>query len=441
MSTISRATVRYLILSLLLISVLLAACNETQQEDGQVTDPNAPATEQGVTQNPQANTDSNPAQPQPAPTPVPPSGELTVWHSWAQRDGDALERILQDFRQRYPGIRVETLFVSQNDLLQSYAQAVSDGGGPDIVLAPNWWLDELKTLGVISSLEDPNFAAATASVLPAATDNLRIDGRLYGMPITYEIVAMFYNKSLVPESSLPTTLTQMVEMASLDPAYGVGLYASPFHLSWGFEAFGARIFDDAGHSMLADSPGSAQFLRLLTQLNELQGSFVDSDYGMLLERFKQGEYAFFVDGPWAIADLEQALSDNLGVTVLPAGPAGSARPWLYADAAYVNPNMSSSDTVLAALFIEHLTGGGSGTYLADIAQRLPVSPNARIAPDSLLSGFATQATDAIGMPHGAEMDAFWRYGSDMFLKILSGAYDVQSVVDETAALINDATGN
>ena len=57
-----------------------------------------------------------------------------------------------------------------------------------------------------------------------------------------------------------------------------------------------------------------------------------------------------------------------------------------------------------------------------------------------LPGFAAQAANAVAMPQGAHMDAFWRYGGDMILKALAGVDEMQSIVAEAAALTNDTTG-
>ncbi|MCB0063419.1 MAG: hypothetical protein KDE19_14960, partial [Caldilineaceae bacterium] len=46
-------------------------------------------------------------------TPTPePVGTLTLWHSWAEADGDALATILAAFGERYPELQINTLFVA-----------------------------------------------------------------------------------------------------------------------------------------------------------------------------------------------------------------------------------------------------------------------------------------------------------------------------------------
>jgi len=179
----------FIVTALLLLAVTVSACTPATRPDSSDStgSQEAGAANETPPDGSSASTTENQAgESQPAtvqvPTVVPPTGRITLWHSWAQSDGDALDTILRDFRERYPTVTVETLFVAKNDLLQSYAQAVIDGSGPDVVLAPNWWLDELNTLGVVAPLTDPNFAATEAAVSPAAADNLRIGDTLYGMP-------------------------------------------------------------------------------------------------------------------------------------------------------------------------------------------------------------------------------------------------------------------
>ena len=433
-------TVRWVALvavTLTLISIS-AACG---RDDPPPRDP-ADQSSDSATSLPAATAVAGEALPAPAATPVPtpPSGAITVWHSWALRDGDALDAILKDLSGQYPTLNVDTLFVAQDDLLQSYGQAVADGSGPDVVLAPNWWLNDLRTLGAVRPLDEEMFAGATTELWTAALNNVSIDGQLYGVPTNYETVALYYNRALVQEDALPQSLDELYTAAKENPLLGIGIYANPFHVSWGFPAFGSELFSDYGHAIFDQSPGAARFLQWLADVDALEGSYVDSDYGMLVDRFKRGEFAFLVDGPWAAEDLTGALGQDLGVAAMPPGPDGPSKPWLYADAVYVNPELEADQVELAGVFIEHLTSSGSGERLASIASRLPANREADLAVNPWLPGFAAQAANAVAMPQGAHMDAFWRYGGDMILKALAGVDEMQSIVAEAAALTNDTTG-
>jgi maltose-binding protein MalE len=385
--------------------------------------------------------------PMPTPTPAPPptptpdlsTGRLVLWHSWAEADGDALAQMLAAFQQQHPGVQVDTLFVAYNDLPQSYADAVRAGGGPDLILAPNWWLSDMVASGVVQPLGNWMTSGDLNAYWPATIDNLRRGGQLYGLPTHFELVSLFYNRALVT-GQLPQTTDDLLKLAQADPHQGSGLYASLYHLYWGFAGYGAQLINDQGTIVLDQSDGAANFLTWLAALKKTPGSFVDPDYGMLLDRFKKGEFAFFVDGPWAIADLQGALGDNLGVTQLPAGSAGPAQPWLSADGVFLNPRSAPDQQQRALLLAQHLTSASSGEILARVAHHLPANRDAQVGKDALLQGFLQQAAHAQSMPTNPEMANVWGYGGDMLVKVLNNVGDPKSVVKETATLINEANG-
>ncbi|MEZ4619813.1 MAG: extracellular solute-binding protein [Caldilineaceae bacterium] len=383
------------------------------------------------------------AQPTATPTPDP-VGTLTLWHSWAEGDGDALAVILLAFAEKYPDIQVNTLFVAYNDLPQSYAEAVQAGAGPDLILAPNWWLGEMVEAGVVQSIDALVADGALDGALlddfwPATLDNLRWNGELYGLPTNFELVSLFYNRALVSESALPTTTEALLALARADAQTGIGLYASLYHLYWGFPAYGAQLLDSDGTAVLDQSSGAADYLTWLAALSEVDGTYVDSDYSMLLDRFKKGEFAFLVDGPWSIRELQGALGADLAVAQLPAGPVAAAQPWLNADGIFLNPQLANDQRWLALLLARHLVSVESGVALAQYANRLPANRTVTLA-DPLLDGFLAQGGSAQPFPTLPEMDEVWGYGGDLLIKVLDAKMDPTQAVTETTVLINEANG-
>lgn len=381
-----------------------------------------------------------PPAPTPTPTPDLSTGRLVLWHSWAEADGDALAQMLAAFQQQHPGVQVDTLFVAYNDLPQSYADAVHAGGGPDLILAPNWWLSDMVTAGVVQPLDNWVTSGDLNNYWPATIDNLRRGGQLYGLPTHFELVSLYYNRALVTQPQLPQTTADLLKLAQADPHQGSGLYASLYHLYWGFAGYGAQLLNDQGQIVLDQNDGAANFLTWLATLKKTPGSFVDSDYGMLLDRFKKGEFAFFADGPWAITDLRNALGDNLGITLLPAGPVAPAQPWLSADGVFLNPRSAPDQQQRALLLAKQLTDAASGEILARVAHHIPANRDAHVGEDALLQGFLQQAAQAQSMPTNPEMSNVWGYGGDMLIKVLNDVGDPKGVVKETATLINEANG-
>ena len=425
---VSKSFPLFLILALL----LTASCTrnrETETSDAAATQI-APATE--------TQAGSNEAQNPPEPLPT--SGKITLWHSWAEADGDALSAILDAFKQQYPAVEVQTLYVAYNDLPQSYSDAVIAGGGPDVMMSANWWLSDLVKAGVVLPLDDRLNSDEIADYWPAATDTLRRNGALYGLPTNFETVALFYNRSLIDAAKLPKSTDDLLKLAQEAGTQGIGLYANLYHLYWGIPAYGSQFIDSNGKIVLDQSQGASQFLTWINSLRNTPGSYVDIDYGMLLDRFKKQEFAFFVDGPWAIGELKAALGDNLGVTLLPAGPDAPAQPWLSADGIFLNPKADAKQQQLALLFARFVTNAESGATLAAKAQRLPANRKTEIANNPLLSSFLQQAANASAIDTRPEMDNVWGYGGDMIAKVLNGVSEPAAAVKEATALINEVNG-
>ena len=367
-------------------------------------------------------------------------GTVKLWHSWAGKDSDALAAIVARFHQSNPNIQVETTFVDYGDLPLAYTESVTDGDGPDLILAPNWWIRELAASNAVLPIEKKISAQERRQFYPASIENLALDGKLYGLPTDYELVALYFNRRLLDEVNLPSSVDELIELARESPSQGAGIYASFYHLTWGIAAHGGMLFDEDGHVVLEHSEGTAEFLTWLQQADSTPGIFVSLDYGMLMDRFKKEEFALFIDGPWSISELRQRFGDDLGVSTLPAGHSGPARPWLSADGVFLNPATTSEQQDLALTFARHMTNVESASTLARIAGRLPAHRDADLTGDSLLAGFAEQAASAVSQPHNPELDEVWGYANDMITQVLRGSKTPEEAMLEASTLINEANG-
>ncbi len=367
-------------------------------------------------------------------------GTVKLWHSWAGNDGDALTAIVERFHQTSPNLQVETEFIEYGELARAYTVAVKDGEGPDLILAPNWWIRELAASKVLLPIGNQITAQERAQFVPASIENLVWEGILYGLPTDYELVALYFNQRLLDEIDLPNTADDMIRLAEESPSQGAGIYASFYHLAWGIAAYGGQLFDEDGRVILEQTPGAAEFMTWLQRAEGTPGIFVSLDYGMLMDRFKKEEYALFVDGPWSVGELRQRFGEDLGVTTLPAGQSGPARPWLSADGVFLNPATTIEQQDLALTFARHMTNAESASTIARIAGRLPAHRDADLNGDPLLAGFAKQAGNAVSQPHFAELDEVWGYANDMITQVLRGSATPEEAVLEASTLINEANG-
>jgi arabinogalactan oligomer / maltooligosaccharide transport system substrate-binding protein len=426
------------------MALLLAACNRDEPTPTPTATSTA-STDVGMATTPGTTTAGAtaaevPATPTVAPTPTPQTGRIVLWHSWAQAEGDALAAILTQFQAAQPTIQIDTLYVAPNDLVPSYAEAVRTGSGPDLIIAPNWWLADLAGANTLLNLDTLAPADLEARAWPATVAAMRYQGSLYGLPLTYNLVALYVNNTLVPPEGIPADLDTLLDTARTTPTAGMGLYATLFHTYWGLPAYGAQLLNDQGVVTLDQSGGAAAYLAWLNALNSTPGSYVNSDYGMLLDRFKKGEFAYFVDGPWALPELRTVLGDALSVAPIPAGTAGPAQPWIYSDGLFINPTIAAEQQSLALTVALFLSGDQAGTTLATVGGLLPAARNADLSTTPYLQGFTAQAATAAPMPITPEMSEVWTYGGDMILKALTSVAPPPAIVAETTALINEANG-
>ncbi len=375
---------------------------------------------------------------QPASTPA--ATTIELWHSWTGSEADVLTQILTRFLQERPDLRVQSHFVAYGDLAQAYTEAARAGGGPDLLMAPGFWLRQLAAEDLLLPLDTRVPAQERAQFVPAAVENLSWRGQLYGLPTHYELVALYYNRSLLADEALPAATNDIIDLAQASPSQGIGIYTNFYHLFWAIPAYGGALFDEDGRVILDQSTATAEFLDWLSRAQETPGIFTALDYGMLMDRFKKEEFALFIDGPWSIHELRERFGADLDVAPLPDGPAGPARPWLGADGVFLNASVPAERQEQALALARHITSAESASRLAQIAGRLPAHKDADLGGDKLLTGFSFQAATALPLPHLAEMDEVWGYAEEMIAQTLDGAAAPEEAVLQAATLINEANG-
>jgi len=98
--------------------------------------------------------------------------------------------------------------------------------------------------------------------------------------------------------------------------------------------------------------------------------------------FRQGEAAFFVNGPWALGDYKKDLGDDLGVVAIPAGTAPAA-PLNGIDGFYINPNSANKEAALEVAL--YLTGTAASQSMMDDAGHVPANTTVDVT-DPLMLG-------------------------------------------------------
>ena len=154
---------------------------------------------------------------EPTPTPLPEGVVKVTW--WTEPLlGTNREALLRDFvdtfNAAHPDIFLEVLF--QPDLDRVTRTAIQGGAGPDIVQSPGpaFVIDYVEA-GHVLPLDDYAVKYGwNKEIFSWALDVGKVDGHLYSLPLTYETMVLWYNKTLFDQHGW-TPPTNRAELEAL----------------------------------------------------------------------------------------------------------------------------------------------------------------------------------------------------------------------------------
>jgi len=393
--------------SLMLIAAFaLAACGTP-----------ATATQAPATSAPATSAPATAAPATVAPTEVPtaaPQEEVTFWHAYGTGSAEetAMTALVAQAQKDLPNITINVLQIPFNDIFNKYRTDVAAGGGPDMFIAPNDSLGDDARAGLLADITDL-LKGKLDGVAPLAVDGMSLDGKIYGVPESLKAVALYYNKSMLPNP--PKTTDELMTLFK-DGKTPASVSFGCYH-HWGFyNAFGGQIFD-SNWKFVADQGGVTDAFTYLNDLYQIAktNGWPKND-GDAAAPFKEGKIAMTTNGNWALGDYKTALGDNLGVVSLPKGPKGPASPLLGVDGFYINPNSQNKEAAIEVAL--YLTNKASQTAMMTDAGHVPARTDVDVT-DPLLKGFQDAFQTATVRPQVAQMGKYWANfcgDSDVFEK-------------------------
>ena len=261
---------------------------------------------------------------------------LKLWCIATESDANrpAYEQAIADYEAANPGVKIE-MEAFENESYKTKIKAAMTGGSsddlPDIFFT--WggaFLGDFVDAGKVYCLDDIYANEYTEDQIPAVMlNNSSYDGKHYGVPTTFNIVAMFANMDLLAQAGwdkVPETYDELVQCCDDLVAAGiipfgcagsetwcVTEYLEPIILkSIGYEDLGA-IF--AGEKTWND-PDIAKSVDIMQEMID-KGYFDPSGIALgndeVKANFLAGKTAFYQNGSWntgevAAADFKSAVA-------------------------------------------------------------------------------------------------------------------------------------
>jgi arabinogalactan oligomer/maltooligosaccharide transport system substrate-binding protein len=191
-----RRIMRCRLIAILLIAALLAACGSN----------GAPGTSSNPT------IEANPSN----------VGPLLLWHGWSGSERQALGRLVEQYNRQQRDGRIVLQAVPLASFAAELRTAVAAGSGPHLILIPNTWIGPLAEAGVMLPLDDLLPSQETDALLPVTLAGARLRDtagtqRLYGVPIRFDTIALYYNAANLTQPPADTATMLAVGRGLSDP--------------------------------------------------------------------------------------------------------------------------------------------------------------------------------------------------------------------------------
>ena len=372
------------------------------------------------------------------PTPVPPTPEpvahkLTIWADTLF--APIIEEISRGFTEQY-GVEVVVQPMSMDDVREQTLITAPAGEGPDIIEGPHDWVGALVAGGVLAPVD---LADKTDLFMGPALQAFTYEGKLRGLPLITENVALFCNPDLVPEA--PATWDEFEDQAVELEAQGIkhclllqqgdAYHFFPIQSSFGGYVFGLNpdgtyCGDDVG----LDCPGTlaaAKWLDEMVKAGHIQAG-VDFDTARAL--FVEGKAAMYITGPWNVSFFREA-GFSYSINPIPAGTE-AAKPFMGVRGLMVSA--FSEEMMLAQTFLTEFwtTEEAMQKYYDATLKPVALLSVRQSIVDPDIAGLGKAGLNAMPMPAIPEMAAFWTATGDAITLVMQQQADPEEAFQNAA---------
>lgn len=271
-----------------------------------------------------------------------PQDEGTELRFWVVgREGEVLvSTLLPEFEREHPDIRVRVQTLPWTAAHAKLLTAFASDALPDVFQLGNTWMPEFAAIGALAPL-DARLAASGSmwadDYFPGILDTNRIDGTLYGIPWNVDTRLLYYRSDVLADLGFaqpPRTWDEWRTMQAAikrhvgDKRYAILLPLNEFEPQLALALQQEEpLLRDGGRYGNFRSAGFRRALGFYLEMfaNDWAPKMTNTQVANVWVEFGRGFYAFYISGPWNIAEFKkrmpEALEDAWSTAMLP-GPDG-----------------------------------------------------------------------------------------------------------------------
>lgn len=369
---------------------------------------------------------------------------VTVWHPFRGQEKAALSQVTEAYNAR-GSIRINLLQIPYDAFADKITAAIARGKGPDLFIFAQDRLGDWAAGELIEPIDFWLTAEMRGTYLPQTVEAMTYDGAVYGLPIAFKTVALYYNTALVTEP--PKTTDELIAVARRhtdrsQKRYGL-VYenASFYYQAMWMQGFGGRVFSSKGRPTL-DTPQVIESMRFAQDLSRNRG-VMPGEIGATLVTtlFNSGKAAMVVNGPWFMGEIDEGVAYGVAPLPIITGAGRPAAPFMTAEGVIMSAN--AVDKKAAFEVMKHLTSPEAGTIMVTVGRqpsaRREVYDDPAVKADPVLGMFRRQLEHSVPMPNSPAMRMVWSPATIAMNKIINGGEDPVGVMKRAQSEIESLT--
>ena len=355
------------------------------------------------------------------PTPAAVAGPVTLvlWHGWYGAERQALGHLAERFNRLHPSGRVSLVSVPLAGFPGELRSAIASGGGPHLALIPNTWVGDLAEQGALLPIDGLVTDDERRALLPVALGGAQVTDRtgatgLYGLPITFDTLALYYNTANLsaPPADTDTLFRSargLGDPGADPPVWGMALNLSLDNTLGYLYAFGGRVFDQDGRLALAGDgrSGAERWLAWLQALNADQRILARADSSIRVDReLQDGRALMTFDWAHQVGVYRSLWGKSMGVAPLPRLSETGQPPSAYvrSDVLAINSRAGAAERRAALEFMRFMVSEEAQRELL-LSDRQPALASLPLDGDdqrlASARAFRAQAEAGLPMPNSA----------------------------------------
>ncbi len=342
---------------------------------------------------------------------------ITLWTHFEPAGEIAWVKAQAAVFEKKTGNKVQVVSVPFDQITDKFIQSAPKGQGPDLIATqPHDRLGQMAAAGVIEPMD--KYITSKTDLDKTAINAFTYNGKLLGIPLFAEAVALVYNKKLVPNP--PTTWAQFLAIAKKNTVPGNGTFGyltqidEPYR-SYGFvSAYGGYVFKNNNGTYNVkdiglDNAGTAKALGFLNDLRYKYGLVPEGvDANAAKSAFVDNRLAMLYTGPWDMGDIKKA-GINYGITSFPTPPGATGKWSPFVGVQGILISSFSKNKAVAVQFARQMASADAQVAFNQAGGRIPTSLAARIRlkADPVVAGFGKAISMGTPMPNIPQMGAVW----------------------------------